>query len=39
MKNVFFYHDGNVDDLVSLLLLLQVPDIKLLGVGVVDADC
>lgn len=39
MKNVYFDHDGNVDDLVSLLLLLQVPDIKLLGVGVVDADC
>lgn len=39
MKNVYFDHDGNVDDLVSLLLLLQVPDIRLLGVGVVDADC
>ena len=38
MKNVYFDHDGNVDDLVSLLLLLQVPDINLLGVGVVDAD-
>ncbi|MGY5339464.1 nucleoside hydrolase [Levilactobacillus spicheri] len=38
MKNVYFDHDGNVDDLVSLLLLLQVPDIRLLGVGVVDAD-
>lgn len=39
MKNVYFNHDGNVDDLVSLLLLLQVPDINLIGVGVVDADC
>lgn len=38
MKNVYFNHDGNVDDLVSLLLLLQVPDIKLTGVGVVDGD-
>ena len=38
MKNVYFDHDGNVDDLVSLLLLLQVSDINLLGVGVVDAD-
>lgn len=38
MKNIYFDHDGNVDDLVSLLLLLQAPDIKLLGVGVVDAD-
>lgn len=39
MKNVYFNHDGNVDDLVSLLLLLQVPDINLIGVGVIDADC
>lgn len=39
MKNVYFDHDGNVDDLVSLLLLLQVPNIKLLGVAVTDADC
>ncbi|WP_076461287.1 nucleoside hydrolase [Limosilactobacillus caccae] len=39
MKNVYFNHDGNVDDLVSLLLLLQIPDIKLIGVGVVDGDC
>lgn len=38
MKNVYFNHDGNVDDLVSLLLLLQAPDIHLLGVGVIDAD-
>lgn len=39
MKNIYFNHDGNVDDLVSLLLLLQAPDIKLIGVGVTDADC
>ena len=38
MKNVYFNHDGNVDDLVSLLLLLQMPDVNLLGVGVTDAD-
>lgn len=38
MKNIYFNHDGNVDDLISLLLLLQASDIKLLGVGVVDAD-
>ena len=38
MKNVYFDHDGNVDDLMSLLLLLQVPDVNLIGVGVVDAD-
>ena len=39
MKNVYFNHDGNIDDLTSLLLLLQVPDIRLVGVGVTDADC
>ncbi|QWT17404.1 nucleoside hydrolase [Collinsella sp. zg1085] len=38
MKNVYFNHDGNVDDLVSLLLLLQVPHIKLTGVSVIDGD-
>ncbi|GAF36252.1 nucleoside hydrolase [Lentilactobacillus farraginis] len=38
MKNVYFDHDGNVDDLVSLLLLLQMPDVRLTGVGVIDAD-
>lgn len=38
MQNVYFNHDGNVDDLVSLLLMLQMPDINLTGVGVVGAD-
>ena len=38
MRNVYFNHDGNVDDLVSLLLLLQVPGINLTGVGVIDGD-
>lgn len=38
MQNIYFNHDGNVDDLVSLLLLLQMPDINLTGVGVVGAD-
>ncbi len=38
LQNVYFNHDGNVDDLVSLLLLLQMPDIHLTGVGVVGAD-
>lgn len=33
MKQIYFNHDGNIDDLVSYLLLLQAPDIKLLGVG------
>lgn len=38
MKEIYFDHDGNIDDLVSYLLLLQAPDIKLLGVGAIDAD-
>lgn len=38
MKQICFNHDGNIDDLVSYLLLLQAPDIKLLGVGAIDAD-
>lgn len=38
MRNVYFNHDGSVDDLVSLLLLLQMPDVNLTGVGVVGAD-
>ena len=38
MKYDYFNHDGNVDDLVSLLLLLQVPDIRLTGVSVIDGD-
>lgn len=39
MKTVYFNNDGNVDDLVSLFLLLQIPNINLIGVGVIDADC
>jgi purine nucleosidase len=38
MRNVYFNHDGSVDDLVSLLLLLQMSDVHLTGVGVVGAD-
>lgn len=38
VKNVYFDHDGNVDDLVSLLLLLQMSEVNLIGVGVIDAD-
>lgn len=38
MKNIYFNHDGNIDDLVSLLILLQAPDIKLIGVSAIDAD-
>ncbi|MGF7436892.1 nucleoside hydrolase [Lentilactobacillus senioris] len=38
MRNVYFNHDGNVDDLVSLVLLLRMPNVNLLGVGVINAD-
>ncbi|AZZ60592.1 nucleoside hydrolase [Oenococcus sp. UCMA 16435] len=38
MKNIYFSHDGGVDDLVSLLLLLQMDNIKITGVGVMGAD-
>ena len=36
MTNVYFNHDGGVDDLVSLLLLLQMPEARVTGVSVVD---
>lgn len=38
MKEIYFNHDGNIDDLVSYLLFLLAPDIKLLGVSAIDAD-
>lgn len=38
-KKVYLNHDGGVDDLVSLYLLLQMEDVDLLGVGVIPADC
>lgn len=38
-QTVFFDHDGGVDDLLSLLLLLTMPDITLAGVVVTPADC
>lgn len=38
MKNIYFNNDGNTDDLVSLILLLQAPDINLIGVSLIDAD-
>ncbi|KRN06762.1 ABC transporter binding protein [Liquorilactobacillus sucicola DSM 21376 = JCM 15457] len=37
-EKVYFNHDGGVDDLVSLFLLLQMDEVELVGVGVVDAD-
>jgi len=40
LKNiVFFDHDGGVDDLLSLLLLLTMPEAELAGVVVTPADC
>ncbi len=40
IKNaVFFDHDGGVDDLLSLLLLLATPETELAGVVVTPADC
>ncbi|BDR55956.1 nucleoside hydrolase [Xylocopilactobacillus apis] len=38
MKNFYLNHDGNIDDFVSLLLLLQMPEVNVIGVGVTDAD-
>ena len=38
MKEIYFNHDGNIDDYVSYLLLLKAENIRLLGVGAIDAD-
>lgn len=38
-KPVYLNHDGGVDDLVSLFLLLQMEDVKLIGTSVIPADC
>lgn len=38
-KKVYLNHDGGVDDLVSLFLLLQMDEVELTGVGVIPADC
>jgi purine nucleosidase len=35
--NVYFNHDGGVDDLVSLFMLLQMEQVHLTGVSVVPA--
>lgn len=39
MRKVYLNHDGGVDDLVSLYLLLKMEDVQLVGVGVIEADC
>lgn len=36
---VIFDHDGGIDDLLSLLLLLRLPNIKVIGVTITPADC
>ncbi|SGX72490.1 nucleoside hydrolase [Staphylococcus argenteus] len=38
-KKVYFNHDGDVDDLISLFLLLQMENIELVGVSTIGADC
>lgn len=38
-RKVYLNHDGGVDDLVSLYLLLKMEDVELVGVGVIEADC
>ncbi|MEW2794393.1 nucleoside hydrolase [Staphylococcus argenteus] len=38
-KKVYFNHDGGVDDLISLFLLLQMENIELVGVSTIGADC
>ncbi len=39
MKKVYFNHDGGVDDLISLFLLLQMENVELTGVSVIPAGC
>ncbi len=36
---IYFNHDGGVDDLISLFLLLQMDTVELTGVSVIPADC
>lgn len=38
MKKVYFNHDGGVDDLVSLFLLIQMEEVDLIGVSAIGAD-
>ena len=38
MRNVYYDHDGNVDDLDSLVLFLEMPKINVLGIGAIGAD-
>lgn len=38
-RTVLFDHDGGIDDLLSLMMLLAMPHIELAGVVVTPADC
>ena len=38
-RTVLFDHDGGVDDILSLLMLLAMPHIDLAGIVVTPADC
>jgi purine nucleosidase len=38
-RKVFFDHDGNPEDIVSLMLVLGMPNIDLIGISVTPADC
>ena len=38
-RTVLFDHDGGVDDLLALMMLLAMPHIDLVGVVVTPADC
>ncbi|MDR5649361.1 nucleoside hydrolase [Staphylococcus nepalensis] len=38
MKKVYFNHDGGVDALISLFLLIHMEDIDLIGVSAIGAD-
>lgn len=39
MRKVYLNHDGGVDDLVTLFLMLQMKEVEIVGVGVIPADC
>ncbi len=38
-RTILFDHDGGVDDLLSLMMVLAMPHIKLAGVVITPADC
>lgn len=38
-KKVLFDHDGGIDDLLSLMLLLTMENVELIGVTITPADC